>query len=310
MSLTDKQKAARDGALGSSDAPTVVGVSPYKSPLELFFQLTGQLPRYSDEETRAQKIGSLIEAPIAELAAEEMGLKIRRSPPRVHPKHAFMTANLDYEIISHPKGVGCLEIKNRGAAKPYDELPDDIQLQVAHQLAVTNRDWGIVAVLFGFGQLKTYEVQRDKEIEEYLIELEARFMVRVQKGEPPDQQWTPQTVDLLKRIHPQDSGRTIDLGQEGATRAASFLSIKQSLEEAEREKATHEGWIKSQMADAANATAPGYAISWKTTTSTKRLDLDRLKAEHPEIIQQYMVDAPGYRRFLVKPTKELTCRTT
>ena len=52
--LTDKQKAERELSLGSSDAPIVAGVSPYKSPLELYYQLHGELPRYTNEETQAE----------------------------------------------------------------------------------------------------------------------------------------------------------------------------------------------------------------------------------------------------------------
>ncbi len=306
MALTDKQKEAREAALGSSDAPIVAGVSPYKSPLELFYQLHGELPRYTDEETQAQRIGSRLEPVIAELAAEELSLKIRRSATRRHPKYAWMVANLDFEIVNNAKGPGVLEVKNRGTSKAFDVLPDDIHLQTVQQMAVTNRDWGIVAVLFGFGNLKTFEVQRDKELEEYLIEIEARFMLRVQKGEPPTEAWTPENLGILKKLYPTDSGKTIVLPDNALTYVGQFRQAKEELDRIEAQKAEAEGWLKAQMQDASAATVPGYSITWKTTKSTKRLDLDRLKAEHPEIVEQYMVDAPGYRRFLIKPTKEIT----
>ena len=38
MSLTAEQIAARKHGIGSSDAPTVAGVNPYKTALELFFE--------------------------------------------------------------------------------------------------------------------------------------------------------------------------------------------------------------------------------------------------------------------------------
>ena len=310
MSLTDKQKASRDGALGSSDAPTVAGVSPYKSPLELFYQLTGHLPRYTEEETRAQKIGSLIQDPIGYLAAEELGLKIRKAAPRVHPVHPFMTANLDFEIINNPKGPGCLEIKNRGAARPFDDLPDDITLQVAHQLAVTNREWAIVAVLFGFGNLKTYEVERNKELEGYLIELEARFMLRVEKGEPPTEQWTPETVGLLKKLYPTDSGKIIDLPAEMAVNATGFQQAKKEMEAANERKAVYEGLLKGAMQDASIAEIPGWGrLSWKTTKPSKYFDEDAFRQENPDLYAKYMKTRPGHRVFRPTPSKEIACKT-
>ncbi len=303
--LTEKQKAAREASLGSSDAPIVAGVSPYKSPLELYYQLHGELPRYTDEETQAQRIGSKLEPMIAELAAEDLGYKIRRCPTRRHPKHAFMVASLDFEIVGGIKGPGVLEVKNRGASKPFETLPDDIMLQVVQQLAVTQREWGIVAVLFGFGTLKTYEVQRDKELEEYLIELEARFMLRVEKGEPPDHTWTPETVGMLKKLYPTDSGQTIALPDQAVTYIGQFRQAKADLDRIEEQKAEAEGALKSMMGVASLATAPGYSLSWKSTKSSRKFDLDRFKTEQADLFNQYQKDVPGHRVFRVTNSKEI-----
>lgn len=304
--LTDQQKEARTQSLGSSDAPVVAGVSPYKSPLELYYQLRGDLPRYTDEETQAQRIGSRLEPVIAEMAAEDLGIKIRRCPTRQHPKHPFMVASLDFEIVNHANGPGVFEIKNRGASKPFDALPDDIALQVAQQLAVTNREWGIVAVLFGFGTLKTYEVERDRELEEYLIELEARFMLRVERGEPPDHQWTPETVGLLKRLYPQDSGQEVTLPDEAAVMVERFQLAKTVIARQEAEKAEAEGWLKSHMMDASVGVLPnGAQVTWKSTKPSQKFDEAVFKAERPEMWAAYQKVVPGYRRFLVKPAKEI-----
>lgn len=304
--LTDKQKEMREASLGSSDAPIVAGVSPYKSPLELYYQLHGELPRYTDDESQAQRIGSRLEPLIAELAAEDLDLNIRRMGTKRHAKYPFMVASLDFEIINHKNGPGVLEIKNRGASKPFETLPDDIHLQVVQQMAVTNRDWAIVAVLFGFGNLKTYEVQRDRELEGYLIELETRFMLRVQQSEPPDATWTPETVGLLKRLYPMDTGKAIALPDNHALNAAGFLAAKAEIEAAEERKATYEGLLKNAMTDATTATMPGYSVTWKSTKAGMKFDADAFKAAHPDLWEQFQKTAPGYRRFTVKPSKELT----
>lgn len=303
--LTEAQKESRAQSLGSSDAPVVCGESRYSSPLELYYKLHGELPRYSEEETRAQKFGSRLEPTIAEIAAEELGIKIRRSAPRVHPKHAFMSANLDFEIISNPKGPGVLEIKNRGSERPFTELPNDISLQVAHQLAVTNREWAIVAVLFQFSNLRTYEVERDKELEEYLIEIESRFMMRVKSGQPPDHRWDQESVGLLRLLYPQDSGQTIQLPEQAVINVQGFLAAKQAVAEAEESKAIYEGLLKEAIGSASVAELPGYKISWKSTKGSKKFDAEAFQAEHPDLYKRYLKDTPGHRRFLVTPQKGL-----
>lgn len=304
--LTEKQKEAREMALGSSDAPIVAGVSPYKSPLELYYQLHGELPRYTDEESQAQRIGSKLEPVIADMVAEDLGLKIRRMGTQKHKQHSFMVASLDFEIINNPKGPGVLEIKNRMGMKSFDAVPDDIMLQVVQQMAVTNREWGIVGVLFQFGNLRTYEVTRDRDLEEYLIELEGRFMLRVQRGEPPDHTWTPETVGILKKLYPSDSGYTIALPDQSISYIGQFRQAKENLEEMETQKAEAEGALKSMMGEASYATVPGWELSWKCTKAGSKFDVDRFEQEQPSMYAQYQKIAPGYRRFTVKPSKEFT----
>lgn len=310
MALTDKQKAEREKALGSSDAPVVAGVSPYKSPLTLYYQLHGELPRYDDEETEAMEWGTRLEAVIAEAAAEKAGFKIRRSPSRAHRAKPFMVAHLDYEIIGDSKGPGVLEVKTRDRTEirkwELEGVPDDISLQVAHQLAVTQREWAKVAVLFGGKQFRIYELQRDKEIEEYLIELEAHFMVRVEKGEPPDVAWDTQTLGLLKKLYPTDSGKTIQLDERALTYIEQYRHAKLLMDQAEAEKAAAEGWLKDQMKEASVAEVlGGGVITWKSTKPIRSFDVDGFKAHHPDLFAQYQIEKPGYRRFLVKPQKGL-----
>lgn len=308
MALSDKQKAEREQALGSSDAPIVAGVSSYCSPLELYYKLHGELPRYSDDETEAMEWGNRLEAVVAAAWAEKTGHKIRRVGTLHHRRHAFLCANLDYEIIGTAKGPGVLEIKtrDRGDLDRWDRegVPDDISIQVAHQLAVSNREWAQIAVLFGGKVFRSYEVGRDRELEEYIIEIEARFMLRVQRSEPPTEAWTPDNLGILKKLYPTSSEKTIALPNHVAT-CDAFLRAKAEVEQAETNKALYEGMLKEAMGEAAQATIPGYSISWRSTKASQRFDEERFKAEHPDLYQQFMKTVPGYRRFLVKPTKEI-----
>jgi predicted phage-related endonuclease len=276
------------------------------SPIELYYRLRGELPRYSDEETLAQRIGSKIEPLIAELAAEDLGIKIRRSPTRRHRSYEWMVANLDFEIVGNPKGPGVLEIKNRSGMKPCDQLPDDIAIQLIHQLAVTDRAWGIVAILFGFGHLKTFEVQRDREMEEYLLKIEARFLARVSSGNPPSEEWNSTSLGILKQLYPQDNGKTIVLPQQSIEHAEGFLLAKQDIESAEERKSYHEGILKSSIGDAMTAELPGWGeITWKSNKPGKAFDKERFAIDHPNLYEEYQKSINGARVFRVKREKGL-----
>ena len=217
-----------------------------------------------------------------------------------------MSANLDYEIVNNPKGPGVFEIKNRSGVKPWAAIPEDVEIQVRHQMAVTKRHWGIVAALFQFGAIKSYEIERDHEIEQYIIEIEGRFMALVQAGTPPDHAWDAHSVDLLKRLYPRDSGKTVTLDSpEAVAMAGQFLDAKQDVKDFEDREAAAKGWIQNAMGDASAADIPGYSCTWKNTKDGKAFDMERFKAEHPDLWEMCQKPKPGHRVFLLKPAKEI-----
>jgi len=297
--LTDQQIADRQDKLGASDLPIVCGVSPYSSPIELYYKMTGDLERYRKDQTDQQMWGSLLEPVIAGVAATRLGIKIRRSPARENPDYPFLVAHLDFEIIGHDRGPGVLEIKRREGAS-FDELPDDIAVQVAGQLAATKRDWGIVAVLFSWGKLTTFEVVRDIELERNIMAIASNFMRCVHERQPPSTVYDRKSVSVLKKLYPNDSGEEIILPESCSPSIEKFLAAKARLEEIEDEKAKYEGEIKQAMGNAALAVCGGHKITWRTTKPSMHFDAERLKAEDPTVWSKYQKQSPGHRRFLVK----------
>jgi len=300
--LTDQQIADRHDKLGASDLPIVCGVSPYSSPIELYYKMTGDLERYRTEQTDQQMWGSLLEPVIAGVAATRLGLKIRRSPARENHDYPFLVAHLDFEIIGHDRGPGVLEIKRREGAS-FDELPDDIAVQVAGQLAATKREWGIVAVLFSWGKLATFEVKRDLGLERDIMAIAAEFMRCVHEKKPPATEYDRKSIEVLKKLYPRDSGQEIILPESLSPSIEKFLAAKSRLEEIENEKAKYEGEIKQAMGNASMASCGERRITWRATKDSTTLDDEALKIKYPKIWWECQVVKPGHRRFLVKKIK-------
>src|SRR5690606_184586 len=107
---------ARRQGIGGSDAAVIAGLDPYKSPIRLWMEKTGQV----DEEPagEAAEWGLLLEPVIAEEFTRRTGKRVRRRNAILqHPRWEFMIANLDREVVGEP---ALLEIKttsawNRGA---------------------------------------------------------------------------------------------------------------------------------------------------------------------------------------------------
>lgn len=93
------------------------------------------------------------------------GHKVRRiNAVLQHPAEPWMLANLDREVVGVPD-VQILECKTagmNGARLWRDGVPEYIQLQVLHQLAVTGKQAADVAVLICGQELQVHRIERNE----------------------------------------------------------------------------------------------------------------------------------------------------
>ena len=81
-----------------------------------------------------------------------------------HPTKPWMLANLDREIVGQDE-VQVLECKTvgiNGAKLWRDGVPEYVQVQVMHQLAVTGQQAADVAVLLGGQKLEIHRLERNE----------------------------------------------------------------------------------------------------------------------------------------------------
>ena len=167
----DQWLAVRKGGIGSSDAAAAVGLNPYKSQLALWMEKTGRnaaLPKVDPrDETSPMYWGTLLEPIVAAHYTRRTGNKVRRiNAVLQHPAEPWMLANLDREVVGAPD-VQILECKTAGmnGARLWKEgVPEYVQLQVMHQLAVTGKQAADVAVLICGQELHVHRVERDEEM--------------------------------------------------------------------------------------------------------------------------------------------------
>ena len=312
--LTLEQKEFRKTGLGGSDAPAVVGLSPYKSPFQLYLEKRGEAPE-EEEATLAMELGNLLEEPIAQLYVKKTGRQIRRHPTRVSAEHPHMLVNVDRIVVNDPRGPGYLEIKTANdwvgnGIHGLDDLPDHFYIQGQHGLAVTEWQWMSFAILVGGSRFVWFDLTRNDEVIAELIKQEAEFWERVQTGKPPEIDGSERTGELIKRMYPKDTGKTITIAAPELVKAATdFTALKKQEKHIEEEIKRLGNMLKSAIGDASTAVFPGFGeITWKASKeSTKEsVDLVKLQADFPDAYSACFKSetVPGSRRFLPKPNKE------
>lgn len=297
----------RKQGIGGSDAAAAVGLSPYKSQLELWMEKTGRdadLPKIDPHDTTHPTYwGTLLEPIVAASYTQQTGRKVRKvNAVLQHPEFPFMLANLDREIVG-VRGVSILECKTAGewGAKLWREgVPEYVQIQVQHQLAVTGKEAADVAVLICGQKLEVHRIHRDEDLIANLITLEALFWGYVTSDTPPPADGSESADRALRCLYPGHSG-TIDFSED---RNLSFTfsdlvnlkaDIKQREEQAELLKQT----LQQAMGDAEVAQFETGRVSFKRSKDSISLDTERLVADHPDLASQYATTKPGSRRFRI-----------
>ena len=296
--------AIRQRGIGSSDAAAAVGLSPYKSPLTLWLEKTGrQLPEdVSGKE--AVVWGTVLEPVLARVYAERTGRRVRRvNAVLQHPEHPWMLANIDREVTGAPD-VQILECKTagiHGSRLWRDGVPEYVQLQVMHQLAVTGKQAADVAVLLGGQHLEIHRIERDDRLIARLIDLERQFWQYVENDTPPPADGSDSAESALRCLYPDDTGQTVDFRDHRNLSAcfADLLAVRQSIAEQEKLEARLKQTLQQAMGNATRADFETGSVSWKKAKDSVVLDVTRLLKDQPDLQQRYALTKAGSRRFLV-----------
>lgn len=213
----------RKRGIGSLDAATAVGLNPYKSQLELWLEKTGRdggLAKIDPlDESSPTYWGNILEPIVASHYSQRTGHRVRRLNAVLQhpdPQLDWMLANIEREVIG-AEDVQILECKTagiNGARLWKDCVPEYVQLQVMHQLAVTGKQAADVAVLLGGQQLEIHRIERDECLIARLIELEQRFWQYVVNDTPPPADGSESADQALRCLYPQDNGQQLDFSDD------------------------------------------------------------------------------------------------
>lgn len=304
----DQWLTVRKGGIGSSDAGSSVGLNPYKSQLELWMEKTGKdanLPKVDpNDETSPMYWGTLLESIVAAHYTKRTGNKVRRiNAVLQHPKEPWMLANLDREVIGAPD-VQILECKTAGinGARLWKEgVPEYVQLQVMHQLAVTGKQAADVAVLIGGQDLQIHRIERDEAMIAKLVELERQFWHYVETDTQPSADGSDSADVALRCLYPKDNGSTLDLSQDLDMSAAfsDLLAVRELLTTHTELESQLKQRIQQRLGDATKAVFETGDVTWKRSKDGSGLDVAQLLKDQPDLLQRYALPKPGSRRFLV-----------
>lgn len=308
----EKWLKVRQTGIGASDAAAAAGVNPYQSQLELWMIKTGRedlLPEVdAEDETSPMYWGTILEPIVAAHYTKRTGNKVRRvNSVLQHPDNdkRWMLANLDYAVVGEPD-VQILECKTAGefGARLWREgVPEYVQCQVQHQLAVTGKSAADVCVLICGQEIQVHRIERDDALIARLIELERRFWNYVVTDTEPPADGSESAGAALRYLYPQDYGQALDLTSDLhlCNVFDQLVTARNELKSLEQQESLLKQTLQQAMGEATRAKFTHGSISWKRSKDSSALNTDALMQDLPELMREYSITRPGSRRFLVRP---------
>ncbi len=270
----------RRTGIGSSDMGAVLGMSRYRSELDVWADKVAETPLDSDDAGEAALWGNLLEDIVAREWARRHDVTVRRVGTVAHVEHRHMLCDLDRLVVGCPHHDRCaLEVKTRSAFKADEwrdgAVPEDVEAQVMHQLAVTGLDAIHVTGLIGGQRLESRTIVPDPDYIADLFTIGDQFWTEnVQAGVPPAISSLDLLVDHLSRLAPDKGVPVVVDGAE----LADVKHLTRIIREGKRaEAAADEAKAKLKTMIGENGTDltddDGNAWwTWRAQNKARRLD--------------------------------------
>lgn len=196
---------ARTEDITSTEVSALFGISPYTTAFELWHRKHDGFEVEFDQNERV-KWGTRLQDAIAAGVAEEQGWTIRRMDEYLRVPDLRIGASFDFSICQHktdglgkavegePEQDGLLEIKNvdslqykYGWLVDGDDVqaPPHIEIQVQHQLLVSDRAFVYIAALIGGNRIALIRREPDPVVIDAIKKKVAEFWASIDANKPP-----------------------------------------------------------------------------------------------------------------------------
>lgn len=250
---------ARRSFIGASDAPAVLGISPWSTPLDVWASKLNIGDQFAGN--LATDMGHALEELIAQRwAKEHPGREI--SNPRLtirHPHHPHIAASVDREVESDPDAGHLLECKYVGPTTAWQwkaGVPVYVQAQCQVQMAVTGAQRVHVAALIVdyAPEFRSWTIERDDaSIDEIIGRLNQFWDEYVATEQRPDldMRWDADRVkEQLERMYrPPVETNAVRLPSELVDTVQDIRRTKALIRDLEKQCKAMENDVRVWMVD-------------------------------------------------------------
>lgn len=282
--------------IGGSDIAAILGISPWKTALQLWQDKTQPaMPENNDPgRLRVLNRGKRMEPYVLDMARTEFGMDVVACNARYIDRDVpHFACEIDAECAADkPCTVENIEIKTVhpfkakewGEDQGTDQLPLHYAAQVLWGLGITGRSRCHVLALIG-DDLRRYVVERDDEAIAAIRQRAAEFWDgHVLTLNPPP----PASAADVHALFPRDGGAAIEATEAAAMAIRELHQLRDKAKALGAEIEGLEASIKGAMGEAATLTLGGTKLATWRTHQAKRFDQRAFQAAHPALFDQFI----------------------
>jgi putative phage-type endonuclease len=278
----------RDSGIGASEVGTILGLNPWKSSIELFYQKLGQIPQKMSENM-AMFMGNRLESFVADMwqywDGDEAsviknfneGNKVKNcqevtgyivnddyphlffSPDRIITKEGAKLVRRGKLYLEEAEGV--LEIKTISgfASKQWEGgIPPSYIVQLTTYLIGLNLNYGEIAFLEDGRNLRVFPIEKQEFLVEKIIKETTEFWERVTMAKSdmenahlyaPEPDGTESYQKFLNQKYSQSQDKTMRGNAELMIQAKSHKSLGEQIKELEEKQRYYASSLKLAMQD-------------------------------------------------------------
>ena len=288
--ITKEQRRERQKHIGSSDAPAIIGVDPWRNPADVYYS---KISDSDDVTTDAMQTGNRMETPLLDMAVERYGNVIRNFAV-IDREYPELAANLDGLLEGSPEGIEAKYVGPKSAeywgAQETDEVPDHVAIQCQFQMRVANlqRVHVPAAIIRPYVGLswEWFHIERDEELIDDLTTACLGFWRRHVETRTPPGNVSP-SPEMLRKIR-RVPGSVIDLTAD----AVASLRVRKDWAETKKnaeagyERATAEILAMLGAHEAGRLPDGSILIYAEENAGKKLIDPDSTFVAHPELFHQ------------------------
>lgn len=262
------------GYIGGGTIAGMLGLSPFKTPLDEYLQIVNELQdELTPEEAEFFENRRDLEPWASKKFERKTGMRIFRTNYRFEDSEfSWAKAEIDFEV--EDGGNGETKTVHPNAISQWgdpeaDEPPLYVTAQAMWGMGINGAGHCYVQALIGFDDHRIYRIERDDDL---IADIRAKALsfwthYVMSRRMPP-----PTSVEDLLRLYPRSSGRAVEASTEIQLALQERDRSVRIIKAQELHKLSQDLQIKMYMRDAENLTVGGMTVAtWKARADGVRV---------------------------------------